>query len=112
MNSPTESPKESGRQDTANWAPLVQTLEVKGNAGGVPELVAGRRLVGPLQGFGKMWQKTYRIRLPAQTITPAELIGVWKDEFPTFWPEGNSFYAPLVGISPGEVALISLSAAR
>jgi hypothetical protein len=57
-----------------------------------------------------MWQKTYRIRLPAQTITPTELIGVWKEEFPTFWPEGNRFYAPLVGISPGEVALISLSA--
>src|SRR5688572_15982979 len=110
METPTESPNEPARQDAGNWAPLIQTLQVNGNGGGIPELVAGRRLVGPLQGFGKMWQKTYRIHLPAQSIEPAELIKVWKEEFPTFWPEGNRFYAPLVGISPGEVALISLQA--
>jgi hypothetical protein len=27
-----------------------------------------------------------------------------------FWPAGSTFYAPLAGIAPGEVALISLSA--
>jgi len=110
METPTESANENARQDMASWAPLVQALEVKATSGGIPELVAGRRLVGPLQGFGKMWQKTYRMRLPAELVAPTALIKVWKEEFPTFWPEGNRFYAPLVGISPGEVALISLSA--
>src|SRR5688572_28026342 len=110
METPTESPHEPLRQDTASWAPLIQTLQVTGNSGGIPELVAGRRLVGPMQDFVKMWQKTYRIRLPAQSIEPSELIKVWNEEFPTFWPEGNRFYAPLVGIAPGEVALISLQA--
>ena len=31
---------------------------------------------------------------------------MWKDEFPAFWPKGNRFFAPLTGISPGEVALL------
>ena len=29
----------------------------------------------------------------------------WKAEFPSFWPAGNRFFAPLTGIQPGEVAL-------
>ena len=26
----------------------------------------------PIQGFGKMWQKTYRVRLGGASVTPAE----------------------------------------
>jgi hypothetical protein len=59
-----------------------------------------------------MWQKTFRVRLPAgSSVTPEEVIATWKAEFPTFWPKGNTFYAPLAGIRPGEVALLSVSAA-
>ncbi len=63
--------------------------------------------MGPLQGFGKMWQKTYRVRLKGADVTPHEVIQTWKTHYKEFWPEGNVFYAPLAGISPGEVALIS-----
>ena len=28
--------------------------------------VVGKRLAGPIQGFGKMWQKTYQVGLPAR----------------------------------------------
>jgi hypothetical protein len=66
-------------------------------------------VVGPLQGFGQMWQKRYLIRLPAAKVTPLEVIATWKQHFPEFWPRGNRFYAPLTGISPGEVAIISMS---
>jgi hypothetical protein len=104
----TPAEKQTGnKEDAPYWAPMVERLAVSGDGAG---LVHGRRLQGPLQGFGKMWQKTYRVRLPAATATPSEVIGVWKQEFPSFWPKGNRFYAPLVGIAPGEVALISLSA--
>ena len=48
----------------------------------------------PIQGFGKMWQKTYQVRLPADRVSPAELIAMWKQRFPEFWPDGNRFYAP------------------
>jgi hypothetical protein len=36
------------------------------------------------------------------------VIRVWKAEFPSFWPRGNTFHAPLTGIEPGEVALLAI----
>src|SRR5262249_18460518 len=80
-------------------------------AGAINLNVDGRQAVGPLQGFGKMWRKLYRIRLESAGITPAEVIRTWKQNFPAFWPKGNHFYAPLTGITPGEVALLNLSLA-
>ena len=65
-------------------------------------------MVGPVQGFGKMWQKTMRVELTGAEVTPAEVIKTWKAEFQRFWPERNWFYAPLAGIAPGEVALLNL----
>jgi hypothetical protein len=69
--------------------------------------VDGKMVVSPLQGFGAMWQKTYRVRLDGAKATPADVIQAWKTEFPRFWPSGNRFYAPLTGIAPGEVGLIN-----
>ena len=45
----------------------------------------------------------------ASRCRPTDLIATWKQRFPEFWPEGNSFYAPLTGIEPGEVALIGMT---
>ena len=100
------------RRDADSWAKPVDRLAVADGAGGVAATVAGRRVAGPLQGFGQMWQKSYRVRLPAEAgVSPEQVVEVWKAEFPTFWPKGNTFYAPLAGIRPGEVALLSVSAA-
>lgn len=94
-----------------SWAKPVDHLEVKDLPAGAINLnVNGRRLTGPVQGFGQMWQKTYRIRLNGATVTPTELIDTWKKNFPEFWPDGNSFYGPLTGIAPGEVAVLNLVA--
>jgi hypothetical protein len=71
--------------------------------------VAGRRATGPLQGFGQMWQKTYRIRLTGAQVTPQEVIREWKAHFPEFWPKGNDFYACMTSIEPGEVAVLNLA---
>jgi hypothetical protein len=71
--------------------------------------VDGRRVTGPLQGFGQLWQKTYRVRLFGSPATPAEVVRAWKADFTNFWPRGNHFYAPLTGIQPGEVALLKLA---
>ena len=78
---------------------------------GARNLVEGARLIGPLQGFGKMWQKTYRVRLAGASIDPTDVVREWKARFPDFWPRGNQFHAPLTGIAPGEVALIRASVA-
>src|SRR5918999_439693 len=63
----------------------------------------------PIQGFGKMWQKTYQVRLPADRVSARDLIATWKGHFPEFWPDGNRFYAPLTGIAPGEVDRLNLA---
>ena len=58
------STRHETRATPANWAKPVDRLHVDRRA---PQerrnLVEGKRLVGPIQGFGKMWQKTYRVRL-------------------------------------------------
>lgn len=58
-----------------------------------------------------MWQKRFRVRLEGVEVTPEAVVATWKSEFPTFWPTGNTFYAPLAGIRPGEVALLSAAVA-
>lgn len=69
--------------------------------------VAGRRAVGPLQGFGQLWQKTFRLRLEGASVSPAEVIAEWKAELPRFKPAENRFYPSPGGIAPGEVVLIN-----
>ena len=97
------------RSNKANWAEPVDRLALTDPAsGGVASTVVGRRVAGPIQGFGQMWQKTFRVRLPANPeLTPEQVVATWREEFSTFWPKGNTFYAPLAGIQPGEVALLS-----
>jgi hypothetical protein len=118
MSTPSEIPPPSqpsdhavstAPRDAAYWARLVSTLKVSNApAGAVTINVDGRRVVGPLQGFGKMWQKTYWVPLTGASVTPVEVIKIWKEQFPAFWPKGNRFYKPLTGIAPGEVAALSL----
>ena len=98
------------QRDGDAWAKPVAHLEVTGVEPGSSGInVAGRRPTSPVQGFGRMWQKTYRIRLEGADVEPAEVIAVWKRDFPTFWPKGNRFFAPLAGIAPGEVAVLDLT---
>ena len=71
--------------------------------------VAGRRLASPIQGFGKMWQKTYQVRIPADARLEHRPDLDLEAALPGFWPEGNRFYGPLTGIEPGEVALLNMT---
>lgn len=98
--------------DGGHWANVDLRLHVDDAARGARgRMVSGRLLSGPIQGFGKMWQKTYRVRFADVSVTPTEVISTWKQHFPEFWPPGNRFYAPLTGLAPGEVALLDLSLA-
>ncbi len=95
-------------RDSASWARKVDRLEVDQRDGVRGTNVAGRRLMGPVQGFGKMWQKSYRMKAGSQ-IEPEHAIAVWKEHFPEFWPKGNRFAGALTGINPGDVALLDLA---
>ncbi|MGH2535321.1 MAG: hypothetical protein ACRDJW_23930 [Thermomicrobiales bacterium] len=110
-NEPINEPSgERVARDTPYWAPSVSRLSVSEIPTDAVYLnVEGRQVVGPIQGFGKMWQKTYRVQLVGTAVTPAEVIKTWKEHFADFWPRGNRFHAPLTGLAPGEVALISLA---
>src|SRR3954464_7670356 len=56
-------------RDAAHWAKSVSRLKVSEVPEGAINLnVSGKRLTGPIQGFGKMWQKTYQIRLPRERV--------------------------------------------
>jgi hypothetical protein len=95
-------------RDVASWARKVDRLEVDQRSGVRGTNVAGRRLTGPVQGFGKMWQKTYRMDAGPR-ITPEQAIATWREHFPEFWPKGNRFAGALTGINPGDVALLDLA---
>jgi hypothetical protein len=108
----TESNEVKPKSDAENWAKPVQTMDVDGIPRNAINLnVRGRKPMSPLQGFGQMWQKTYRIRLEGISITPQEVIMEWKANFPKFWPKGNDFYGALQGVKPGEVAVLNLTTA-
>jgi hypothetical protein len=96
------------RNDAGRWAAKVDRLDVVQRDGVRGTNVAGRRLTGPVQGFGKMWQKTYRLAV-GTAVTPEQAITTWKAHFPEFWPAGNRFAGALTGISPGDVALLDLA---
>ena len=96
-------------RDADNWAQPVERLSAAGVTGAKVDSVSGKRVSGPLQGFGQLWQKTFRVRLDGSASSPEEVVAIWKERFPTFWPKGATFYAPLAGIAPGEVALLDIS---
>lgn len=92
------------------WATPVDRLHVSGISERAINLnVDGRRLEGPLQGFGQLWQKTYRVRLSGANVSPQHVIQTWKENFGKFWSPGNNFYGSLTGIAPGEVAVLNLA---
>lgn len=112
MTTPSAHPEQPEPRDAAYWAQLATTLTVSEVPPGAITLnVDGRRVAGPLQGFGPLWQKTYRVRLSGTTTTPAEVVRVWKERFPEFQPPQNRFYPAVAGVQPGEIVLLNASLA-
>ena len=105
---PRNAAQAAGPRNATSWARKVDRLEVGPRAGVRGTNVAGRRLTGPIQGFGKMWQKSYRMKA-GPGIAPEQAIATWKEHFPEFWPKGNRFAGALTGINPGDVALLDLA---
>ena len=95
--------------DAFYWAHHISTLKLPRTPTGALNLnVDGRHVLGPLQGFGQLWKKTFRIQLKGRRLTAGEVIKTWKEHFSKFWPSWDHFYAPPTGIAPGEVVLINM----
>src|SRR5207247_295717 len=43
------------------------------------------------------------------SVTPPDAMRAWTVHLSRSWPTGASFYAPLAGMAPGEVGLVTLS---
>ncbi len=106
MTTPPSPPEKNDPRQSA-WSPPVDRIKVTGAPQGAMNLnVEGRHLVSPLQGFGQMWQKTFKMRLSGVKMTPAQVMQVWKENFQRFQPPENRFLPSMVGIQPGETLLI------
>jgi len=106
-----EERTETQRSDASNWAKPVRTLSTRDvPVGAIDANVTGRRLQGAASGFGRLSQKTFRVRLDGAKVTPAQVIDIWKTRFGEFWPKGNQMFLPAGGIRPGEVGLINATA--
>ena len=108
---PEEKPKpRRDPRDAGSWAVGRNILRVSDVPEGAVNLnVDGRRVIGALQGFGQLWQKTYTLRLEGAEVTPEEVVALWKREFPDFHPPESRFYPSLEGVEPGEIMLINAS---
>lgn len=108
MTDSERTARERRRSDSEYWAKPTRTLTTKDVPAGAMDLnVTGRRVHGAAGGFGKLWQKTFRVRLEGATATPQEVIRVWKERFGDFWPKGQRMFISAAGIAPGEVGLIN-----
>jgi hypothetical protein len=99
-------------EDEAYWAKPVAELDVieeRVPADAINLNVEGTQVLGPIQGFGRMWKKRHHVRLAGVDVTPIEVVKTWKEHFGEFWPKGNRFFGPLTGIAPGEVAVLNLN---
>jgi len=94
----------------SGWARSSGPLSVCGIPARALNLnVQGRHTTGPARGFGRLWDKRYRLVVQHKGLDPAAIVARWKAEFPSFWPAGNRFY-PSAGaaIVPGTVAVLNL----
>lgn len=90
------------------WARPITRLQTteRPNDDAFAANLEGRQVVSPLQGFGQLWQRTYRVRLTGLQVTPEEVMAEWKTNFPLFQPEGNRFYPTSAGVKPGHMVYI------
>ena len=93
-------------RDDANWAKSSK-LDPSDVAGALNANVRGRKLNAANGGFGRLFQKTFAVRLTGAAVTPQEVIKIWKTDFASFWPKGQKMFLPATGIAPGEVGLIN-----
>jgi Domain of unknown function (DUF1990) len=94
--------------EEGNWAPKVDRLHVSGARQDKAFNVEGRRLAGPQQGFGRLYDRTFTIGL-GDVVTPEALVRDWRAHFGDFWPKSATFYGSITSIEAGDVAPLTAS---
>ncbi len=97
-------------RDAGNWATKVDRLAAPDDKSKVGYNITGKKVTGPQQGFGRLWQRTYSTNL-GSVVGAQTLIGDWKVNFGDYWPSGSVFHNSLTGIEPGAVTPIEVGIA-
>ncbi|MFC1933439.1 STAS domain-containing protein [Chloroflexota bacterium] len=109
-NVPTRSHPQTSARDISYWAKPVIRMSVPAMPlEAINRNMNGRRAVGPVDGFGQLWQKMYRLKVSKGGVAPEDVIRTLKENFPRFQPSYNRFYPTEKGIQPGEVVAIDSS---
>lgn len=104
-DSSTQDPRMKRDQDA--WSGPVKRIKITDAPAEAMNInMDGFQLTSPIQGFGQLWRKTFKVQLPAVNVTPAEVMDMWKKNFQRFQPPENTFYPSMAGIKPGEYMLI------
>jgi pyruvate/2-oxoglutarate dehydrogenase complex dihydrolipoamide dehydrogenase (E3) component/anti-anti-sigma regulatory factor len=97
-------------QDVDHWAKPVERLVVPSMPAKAVNLnVAGRRIVGAVAGFGRLWQKRYQLRVRGLNAAPESLMKELRENFVSLQPPFNRFYVGADGLRPGAVVLFDAS---
>jgi hypothetical protein len=107
---PARTPKADLGCPAKEWAGALGRARTEPPPTGFVRLnVEGRKVRGPLQGFGQLWHKTYRARLAGAAATPAEVTTIFRERLSDLWPKGNRLHLPPPGVAPGAVGFIHLT---
>jgi hypothetical protein len=97
------SPEGQGPRDAENWAAKVDRLHVSDDLRTYGYNIEGRRIAGPMNGFGRMWQRTYTADI-GMAATPEQVVADWRAHFGNYWPRMGRFHSTVAAIKPGDVA--------
>jgi len=93
------------------WARSVDRISIREIAADAMNVnVDGRETSSPVTGFGRLWDKRYRLRIHDTKLDPTRIIDLWRSEFPRFWPAGNRFFpSGKAPIAAGTAAVLNLA---
>ena len=107
MSDTMSEPQVKNERVEEHWAPPMSTLKAREVPSGATNInVEGKQVVSPMQGFGQLWEKKFRVRMVGCKLTPAEVVKIWKANFTKFQPNYNRFHPTREGVTPGEVMFI------
>ncbi len=102
----TEDAGGTAPRDGAYWATNVERLTVPAELKSHGYNIDGKRVAGPQQGFGRLWQRTYSADL-GHAVAPERLVSDWRAHFGSYWPRMGRFYGSMSAIQPGDVAALT-----
>ncbi|WP_404311718.1 hypothetical protein LG314_10220 [Agrococcus terreus] len=98
------SEADAPRQPRAGrWASKVYRLHVADEQRAHAFNVDGKRVAGPQQGFGPLWDRTYSVRIGA-AATPEQVVARWRVRFGDYWPRSGTFHGRIAALEAGDVS--------